>query len=69
MAEKTRSYSIKVIDVASGKDVLTAIANWTNQEKHVAVAQIARLAGVPPEAANLFAEEVAPKAKPPRRNH
>ena len=69
MAEETRSYRIKVTDVARRKDVLITVASWTDEEKHVAVAQIARLAGVPVEAADLFAREIAPKPKPRRRKH
>jgi hypothetical protein len=49
--------------------VITTIANWTDEETHVAIAQITRLAGVPAEATDLFAEEVAPKPKPRRRKH
>jgi hypothetical protein len=67
MTEKIRNYAIRITDVASGKDVLMMVANWTDEETHEAVAQIARLAGVPAEAADLFAEEVAPK--PRHRKH
>jgi hypothetical protein len=67
MTEKTRSYNIKVTDVASGEDVIMTVVNWTDEEKHVAVAQIARLAGAPVGLADSFAEEIAPR--PPRRKH
>jgi hypothetical protein len=69
MTETTRSYSIKVTDIASGEDVVLTVANWTDEEKHVAITQIARLAGAPTGAADLFAEKVAPKPKPRRRKH
>jgi hypothetical protein len=55
--------------MASRKDVLMTVASWTDEEKHVAITQIARLAAVPAEAADLFAEEIAPKPKPRRRKH
>jgi hypothetical protein len=53
-AAKARRYRIKVTDIASRKDVLMTVASWTDEEKHVAIMQIARLAGLPPEAADLF---------------
>ena len=41
MIEKTRACAIKVTDIATGEDVIMTVANWTDEEKHVAVAQIA----------------------------
>jgi hypothetical protein len=58
---------LKLDGGAKRKDVIMTVANWTDEEKHVAVDQIARLAGLPTDLAARFADEVAPK--PPRRKH
>jgi hypothetical protein len=42
---KTRRYSIEVKDSKSKALLVSTAANWTEDEKHVAVAQIFRLAG------------------------
>ena len=43
---RTRRYSIEIKD-PDNKSVLFAAADWTDEEKHIAVAQILRLAGMP----------------------
>ena len=42
MPDKTRRYRIQVVDVETGRDVIRTAADWTAEEKRVAVAQIAR---------------------------
>jgi len=44
--ERTRRYSIEVKD-PDNKPVVFTAADWTDEEKHIAVAQILRLAGMP----------------------
>ena len=43
---KTRRYSIVVKDEKSNTVVVTAAADWTSDDKHIAVSQIYRLAGL-----------------------
>jgi hypothetical protein len=44
--ERTRRYLIEIKDPDNKSIVFTA-ANWTDEEKRIAVAQILRLAGMP----------------------
>jgi len=43
---KTRRYSIVVRDEKSNTVVVTAAADWTSDDKHIAVGQIYRLPGL-----------------------
>ena len=43
---KQRRYSIEIKD-ASGKTVIFTAADWTDDEKSLAAAQVMRLAGMP----------------------
>ena len=43
---KQRRYSIEIKD-DTGKTVIFTAANWTDDERRVAVAQVMRLAGLP----------------------
>jgi hypothetical protein len=47
MPDETRRYSIQIMDVASGDEVLFAAADWTAEDKGIAITQIMRLAGLP----------------------
>jgi hypothetical protein len=57
--ERTRRYSIEIKD-AAGKTVIFTAADWTDDERRVAVAQVMRLAGLPDS--GCFTEP--PRAKP-----
>ena len=59
--ERTRRYSIEIKD-ATGRSVWFAAADWTDEERRIAIAQNSRLCGMPDE--NCFTE--APK-KPEAR--
>jgi hypothetical protein len=37
MAENTRRYSIQIVDLAAGRDVIITVVDWTDEEKRVAV--------------------------------
>ena len=56
---KQRRYSIEIKD-DTGKTVIFTAADWTDDERRVAVAQVMRLAGLPDS--GCFTEP--PKAKP-----
>jgi hypothetical protein len=58
---KTRRYLIEITDVASKKLLVFTGADWTDDERLIAVAQIMRLAGLPDD--NCF---TAPAAEPKR---
>jgi hypothetical protein len=60
MAEQTRAYSIQIVDMETGQDVILTTVDWTNEEKRLAVAQVLRWAGVPAGAGDCFVDEVAP---------
>lgn len=47
MPDDTRRYSIQIKDAATGDEVLFTAADWTDEERGVAIAQIMRLAGLP----------------------
>jgi len=59
--ERTRRYSIEIKD-ATGRSVWFAAADWTDEERRIAIAQNSRLCGMPDE--NCFTE--APE-KPTKR--
>jgi hypothetical protein len=44
--EHTRRYSIEIKD-ATGRSVWFAAADWTDDERHIAIAQNSRLCGMP----------------------
>jgi hypothetical protein len=44
---KSRLYSIQIRDAKTGQVVVFAAADWTEEEKRAAVAQIKRLVGLP----------------------
>ena len=44
--ERTRRYSIEILD-DQGKTVIFTAADWTDDERRVAVAAVMRLAGLP----------------------
>jgi hypothetical protein len=67
MTEKTRKYAIKVTGMGSRKDVIFTVVDWTDEEKRVAVVQIARLPGMPGEVGRDFVDEIEP-AKPLRKH-
>jgi hypothetical protein len=54
--ERTRRYSIEIKD-ATGRSIWFAAADWTDEERRIAIAQDSRLCGMPDE--NCFTE--APK--------
>jgi hypothetical protein len=60
--QRTRRYSIESKD-DMGRSVWFATADWTDEERRVAIAQNSRLCGLPDE--NCFTE--APK-KPPGKH-
>jgi hypothetical protein len=62
--ERTRRYSIEIKDATTGKSVWFAAADWTDEERRVAIAQNSRLCGMPDE--NPFTE--APEGGPEKRN-
>jgi hypothetical protein len=45
--ERTRRYSIEIKNVATDKTVILTAADWTDEERRVAKAQVLRLAGLP----------------------
>jgi hypothetical protein len=47
MREDTRRYSIEIKDAATETVVTVTVADWTEDEKHAALAGILRLAGLP----------------------
>ena len=51
--ERTRRYSIEIKD-ATGRSVWFAAADWTDEERRIAIAQNSRLCGMPDE--NCFTE-------------
>jgi hypothetical protein len=55
----TRSYTIEIKDIETGQTVVLTAADWDENDKRVAVAQVMRLAGVPD--GSCFLDEVAPK--------
>jgi hypothetical protein len=57
--QRTRRYSIEIKD-DKGKTVIFTAADWTDDERRAAVAQVMRLAGLPDT--GCFTEP--PKAKP-----
>jgi hypothetical protein len=57
--ERTRRYSIEIKD-DQGKTVIFTAADWTDDERRIAVAQVLRLAGLPDT--DCFTEK--PYAKP-----
>ena len=59
MTENTRRYSIQIVDIAAGQDVLFTVVDWTDEEKRAAVAQVVRLVGVPEGASQDFIDMVA----------
>ena len=61
MAE-TRSYTIEIKDIETGKTVMLMAADWDDHDKRVALSQLMQLAGVPDN--NCFLDEVAPKPEP-----
>jgi hypothetical protein len=61
MAE-TRSYTVEIKDIENGQTVMLMAADWDDNDKRIAVAQLMRLAGVPNN--NCFLDEVAPKPEP-----
>jgi ribosomal protein L2 len=58
----TRSYTIEIKDIETGQTVVLMAADWDENDKRVAVAQVMRLAGVPD--GSCFLDEVAPKQEP-----
>jgi len=67
MTEQTRRYSIRIFDIEADRDVIFTVVDWTDEEKRAAVAQVARLAGVPEDAGQGFVDMVAPpKPRKPR---
>ena len=44
---KTRRYMIEIANVTTGTLVVFAGADWTDDERRMAVAQVMRLAGLP----------------------
>jgi len=58
---KTRRYSIEITD-ANGKSVWFAAADWTDEERRIAIAQNSRLCGMPDE--NCFTEAPKKPTKP-----
>ena len=59
--ERTRRYSIEIKD-ATGRSVWFAAADWTDEERRIAIAQTSRLCGMPDE--NCFTEAPKKPAKP-----
>ena len=59
--EHTRRYSIEIKD-AAGRSVWFAAADWTDDERHIAIAQNSRLCGMPDE--NCFTEAPKKPTKP-----
>jgi hypothetical protein len=57
---KQRRYSIEIKD-DTGKTVIFTAADWTDDEKHAAVAQVMRLAGLPDT--GCFTEPAKPKGR------
>ena len=57
---KQRRYSIEIKD-DTGKAVIFTAADWTDDEKRVAVAQVMRLAGLPDD--NCFTAPAAETKK------
>jgi hypothetical protein len=55
--ERTRRYSIEIKD-ATGRSVWFAAADWTDDERRIAIAQTSRLCGMPDE--NCFTEAAKP---------
>jgi hypothetical protein len=53
--ERARRYSIEIKNVATGETVILAAADWTDDEKRLAVARVLRLAGLPDD--NCFRSE------------
>ena len=60
MTENTRRYSIQIVDIAAGQDVLFTVVDWTDEEKRAAVAQVVRLVGVREGASQDFVDMIAP---------
>ena len=59
--ERTRRYSIEIKD-ATGQSVWFAAADWTDEERRIAIAQNSRLCGMPDE--NCFTEAPKKPTKP-----
>jgi hypothetical protein len=57
---KQRRYSIEIKD-DTGKTVIFTVADWTDDEKLAAVAQVMRLAGLPDT--GFFTEAAKPKGR------
>jgi hypothetical protein len=45
MAEPTRRYSIRLVDIEVDQDVMFTVVDWTDEEKRAAVEQICRRDG------------------------
>jgi hypothetical protein len=54
----TRRYMIEITEAETGKVVIFTGADWTDDERRVAVAQVLRLAGLPD--AGCFTEPFQP---------
>ena len=59
--KRTRRYSIEIED-ATGRSVWFAAADWTDEERRIAIAQNSRLCGMPDE--NCFTEALKKPTKP-----
>jgi hypothetical protein len=59
--ERTRRYSIEIKD-ATGRSVWFAAADWTDDERRIAIAQNSRLCGMPDE--NCVTEAPKKPTKP-----
>jgi hypothetical protein len=53
----SRLYSIQITDAGTDQVVIFAAADWTEEQKRVVVAQIARLVGIPPDSDLSFLAE------------
>jgi hypothetical protein len=60
--DETSEDSIEIKDTETGQTVVLAAADWDENDKRVAVAQVIRLAGVPD--GTCFLDEVAPTSEP-----
>ena len=45
--KRTRRYSIEVKDTITGKAVIFTVADWTDDERRAALAQVLRMAALP----------------------
>lgn len=59
----TRAYTVKLMDVATGEDVFVAAVDLTADQTRAFTTQVLRLANVPDDMGEAFADEITPEPK------